>query len=122
MQRDDRQAAQVADVVPDLGDMRRDGENENQLAELARLKARHAQIEPRALTVDLHAERREQQQLERDIHHDEVLPLSFYAFKVNEAHEHERRKAEQDSRALHVEVFRRAVVPGQTPDGASRNR
>ena len=110
VQRDDRQAAQVADVVPDLGDMRRDGENENQLAELARLKARHAQIEPRALAVDLHAERREQQQLKADVHDNEVFPPVPQPLQVDKAHQHEGAEADQDGRALHIQIFCRAVV------------
>ena len=96
--------------LPDLGDMRRHRENEDQLAELARLKAGHAQIEPRALTVDLHAERREQQQLKADVHDNEVFPPVPQPLQIDEAHQNESAEADQDGRALHIQIFRRAVI------------
>ena len=53
VQTDDKQPAPLADMVFNFRDMRGKRENKNQLAELARLQAGHAQIEPCALAVDL---------------------------------------------------------------------
>ena len=57
-----------------FGHVRSNREDEDQLAQLARLQACHAQIEPCTLAVDLSAERRKQQKLQQNVADHEYFP------------------------------------------------
>ena len=89
-----------------FGHVRGNREDEYQLAELTRLQACHAQIEPCTLAVDLGAERRKQQKLQQNVADDEYFPQVAQVFQIDQTERDKRRQTENDRGTLYIQVFR----------------